>query len=145
MRTCGLLLGALATVSLAGLLRADKAKAPAEEKKYRYVKLVHDGKEVTKDQLKDIVLVLHGNKGVVKKGDQVLFEGTSKVNTEKTPWTIDVTVTAGKDKGQTRKGILKMEDGKMMLCWGKAGGKRPTEFKSEKGSGTVYEVLEEIK
>jgi uncharacterized protein (TIGR03067 family) len=144
MRTCRLVLGALAVLCVAGLARADK-KAETEQKKFRYVKVVNDGVTMSKDDLKDMVLIVTGDKGVVKKGDKTLFEGTSKMDMSKEPWTIDVTITAGEGKGKVMKGIMKMDGEKMVACWGKAGGKRPKKFKSTKGSGRVLEVLEEIK
>lgn len=145
MRTCRVLAGLLAVLCVAGLARAEKAKAEPASKKFRYLKMVHDGTAVPKKELKEFVLIVTGDKGVVKKGDQVIFEGTAKTDMNKTPWTIDVTTTAGKDKGQVMKGIWKVDKDKMTVCWGKPGGERPTEFKSEKGSGTILEVLQEIK
>jgi uncharacterized protein (TIGR03067 family) len=138
--------GMLALVFVAGQLRAaDNPQKDAPEMKFKYLSVVIDGKEVPKDQLKDMLLVVKGNKGVVKKGKEVLFEGTSKVDMDKTPWTIDMKVTAGKEKGKSYKGIMEFADGKLKVCWGKPDGDRPKKFSSTKGSGNVLEVLEEMK
>jgi uncharacterized protein (TIGR03067 family) len=138
--------GMLALVFVAGQLRAeDKPQKAAPEMKFKYLSIVIDGKEVPKDELKDMLLVVTGNKGVVKKGKKILFEGTSKLDMDKTPWTIDMKVTAGKEKGKTYKGIMEFKDGKGKVCWGKPDGDRPKEFSSTKGSGHVLEVIEEVK
>jgi uncharacterized protein (TIGR03067 family) len=114
--------------------------------KYSYVSVVVDGEKLPKKELKDMVLIVKGNKGTVKKGSKVLYEGTSKVNMDTTPWEIDIKVTAGKGKGQTIKGIMEMtKKGLLRVCFGKQGGDRPKKFASKKGSGHVLEVLKPIK
>src|SRR5262249_26311327 len=129
-------------------LQARKVKPPKETPKvmkFKYISIKKAGKEVPKEDLKDMILTVTGNKGVVKKGDKVLGEGTSEVNMDKKPWTIDLTMTAGEGKGKTFKGIMK-EDGKTVtLCLGKPGGDRPKEFSSTKENGYILEVLEEVK
>jgi uncharacterized protein (TIGR03067 family) len=146
MKTRWMVVGLVALSVCAGRVAAKKEAAEeARVMKYKYVAVTHDGKEVPKDQLEDMTLTVTGNKGVVKKGDKVLYEGKSKVDMTKKPWHIDITISQGEDKGKVSKGIMKVEDGKLTICFGKAGGKRPKEFKSEEGSGNILEVLEEIK
>jgi uncharacterized protein (TIGR03067 family) len=142
-----MVVGMLAVVIGAGPLVAQKDKPRAERPvmKYKYISIIKDGKEVPKEELKDVILTVTGEKGVIKKGDKVLSEATAKVDTMKTPWTIDLKVTTGEGKGKTFKGIMDMEDGKLRVCWGKPDGARPKEFSSKKGSGQVLEVLEEVK
>jgi uncharacterized protein (TIGR03067 family) len=148
MRTCGVVFGVFALLLGGVQVRAakDEAKDEAKEMRYSYVSVVVDGKKLPKKELKDMVLIVKGNKGTVKKGDKVLHEGTSKMNMETTPWEIDIKVTAGEDKGKTIKGIMEMrKNGTMRVCFGKAGGDRPKKFASKKGSGHVLEVLKPIK
>jgi uncharacterized protein (TIGR03067 family) len=104
-----------------------------------------DGKKTPKKDLEDMVLIVKGNKGTIKKGEKVISEATAKMDQSKDPWTIDIKITKGKEKGKTFKGIMKAKDGKLTVCWGAPGKDRPTEFKSKKGSGNILEVYEEIK
>jgi uncharacterized protein (TIGR03067 family) len=151
MKTCWLVLGALAVAFVAGPVQAKKAKAKDAEKpevqemKFKYISVIIDGKETPEKELEGMILSVKGDKGVVMKGKKTLFAGTSKMDMTKTPWEIDVTITAGKDKGKVIKGIMEAKDGKMKVCWGAPDKDRPTEFSSKEGSGNVLEVLEELK
>jgi uncharacterized protein (TIGR03067 family) len=141
--------GTLALLVLIGQLQAKEVKKEKPEEKamkFTYVSVVVDGKEMPKEELEGMVLIVKGNKGVVKKGKKILFAGTSKMDMTKTPWTIDVTHTSGKDKGKTMKGIMEMnKDGTMRVCWAPLGKDRPKEFSSKKGSGNILEVVKEVK
>jgi uncharacterized protein (TIGR03067 family) len=141
MKTRLMVVAALAVVTLAGRTLAQ------EEMKFKILSMTVDGKKVPKKEFKDLVLTVKGNKGVMKKGDKVISEGTSKMDQSKKPWTIDVTFNKGKDKGKTIKGIMNMKekDGKMTICWGAPGKDRPKDFSSKKGSGNILEVYEPIK
>jgi uncharacterized protein (TIGR03067 family) len=148
MKTRWLVVGMVALVVLAGPLSARKEKPKQEAPKvmkFKYVSVKVAGKDMPKKDLEDMTLTVTGNKGVVKKGDKVLGEGTSKVDMTKKPWTIDLKMTEGKDKGKTLLGIMKAKDKTVTLCLGKAGGERPKEFTSTEDNGNILEVLEEVK
>jgi uncharacterized protein (TIGR03067 family) len=150
MKKCWMVVGLLAMFVMAtGLLAAKDAKEPKEKPqtmKFRYLSVIVDGQAMSKEDLKGMTLTVNGNKGVVRKGKMVLHEGTSTVDMGKKPWTIDIKITKGEDMGKTIKGIMKISEDrkKMTVCFGKAGADRPTKFASEKGSGQILEVLEEI-
>jgi uncharacterized protein (TIGR03067 family) len=135
-------LAALAVAVLPWRAPADDAPT---EMKYKFLSIIVDGKKTPEKDLKGMVLIVKGNKGIVKKGDMVLSEATATMDQKKDPWTIDIKITKGKEKGKTLKGIMKAKDGKVTVCWGAPGKDRPTEFKSKKGSGNILEVYEEIK
>jgi uncharacterized protein (TIGR03067 family) len=60
--------------------------------------------------------------------------GTYKVDTTKKPAHLDLTVTEGKDKGQTQLGLLKLEGETMTVAFTKGGSKeRPKSFESTEG------------
>jgi uncharacterized protein (TIGR03067 family) len=143
-----MVLGMLASVLVAGQVGAKaKPKPPAQEMKYQFLKVVKDGKELSKKELKGMVLIIKGEIGTAKRGDEVIMVvKTTKMDMNSTPWKINIKITKGEGKGKTLKGIIAMKkDGTMEVCWGKPGGKRPKKFESKKGSGHLYEVLKPVK
>jgi uncharacterized protein (TIGR03067 family) len=147
MKERWMVVGALALLVVAGQLLADdkQEKDTPKPTKYKYLSATNAGEEVPREELKDWVLTITGDKGVLKKGDKVLVAVTFKTDMTKTPWTIDMDITEGEDKGKTVKDFLEIKDGKMRGCFGKAGKDRPTEFSSTKENGHFLEMLEEVK
>jgi uncharacterized protein (TIGR03067 family) len=143
--TVTLLLLASLFVANTGVAAKDAPKAGKEEKKYRFVALTIAGKKLPRDELKDMVLVIKGDHGTVFKDGKEMMRAISKVDTDKKPWTIDLKITSGEEKGKTLQGIMEMKDGRMRVCMGKEGGPRPTQFSSTEENGQILEVLEEIK
>jgi uncharacterized protein (TIGR03067 family) len=149
MKTRCLVVGTVALLVLAGQLLSPaqgQDKEAPKVMKFKFTSLTEAGKKVPKKELAGMVLTVTGNKGVVTKGGKVLFSGTSKMDTDKKPWTIDLKLTGGKDNGKTIKGIMEVkEDGGMRVCFSKPGGKRPTEFSSTAENEQLLEVLEPLK
>ncbi len=56
----------------------------------------------------------------------------------KTPGEIDLTATSGPEKGQTLRGIYKLEGDRLRICYGK---ERPTTFATGPGQDQVLMVL----
>jgi uncharacterized protein (TIGR03067 family) len=148
MKERWMVVGTLALLVVAGQLLADNEKqgkdAP-KTTKYKYLSATNAGEEIPKKELEDWILTTDGAKGVLKKGDKVLVAANYKIDRTKTPWTIDLTITEGEDKGKVVKGILEVKDGTMRGCFGKPGKDRPTEFSSTKENGYFLEVLQEVK
>ena len=68
--------------------------------------------------------------------DRATFVFGYKIDTKKTPVEIDMEILQPDDlKGNKAKGIIKLEDGKMMLCYHPTGGERPAKFESTKDNG----------
>jgi uncharacterized protein (TIGR03067 family) len=145
MKTRWLLLGSLVLGLVAAPAPAEEKKPEAKPMKFKYISIVQDGEAVPEKEVAAMTLTVGTDgKGVVMKGKKVFAEGTSKMDMTKTPWEIDVTMTKGEHKGKVIKGIMKAEEKKMTICFAAPGKDRPTEFKSEKGSGNTLEVLEAI-
>ncbi len=72
-----------------------------------------------------------------------------KVDITKTPAEVDFEILEPVDlKGAKAKGIIKMEDGKMTLCYQSMGDDRPTKFESTKDNGSflfTFKAAEEKK
>jgi uncharacterized protein (TIGR03067 family) len=143
MKTRWTVFGVAALLLVGTQLRADDTKK--EVMKFKIVSLKVDGKDIPKKDFKDMVLTVTGNKGVLTKAGKVISEATSKMDQSKDPWTIDITITKGENKGKTLKGIMKEKNGKMTVCWGPPDGDRPKDFSCKKGSKRVLEVYEMIK
>jgi uncharacterized protein (TIGR03067 family) len=93
---------------------------------------------------------------LVNKGDTytVTFEspkgpsvdkGTIKSDTTKTPKTLDITGEDGPNKGKTFLAIYELKDDTLTICYDLEGKKRPTEFKTEKGTQQLLIVYKKQK
>ena len=95
---------------------------------------VENGKEANLQG--DGTLIITGNKFVVKDADEVVAAGTFKVIAGQSPKATESTYTEGPDQGSTFQGIYKVDgDTLMFRRAGTPEDKRPTEFKTEEGSG----------
>jgi len=75
---------------------------------------------------------------VPKSGDGI--EGTFKIDPEKKPKEIDLTVN-----GRILKGIYELDGDNLKLSYSLTGGERPTEFESKPDSGTTLIVHKRAK
>lgn len=152
MRAHAVVFAALVLCAGVSLLVAadDDAKKDLEALKgnWTVVSAERDGKKLTDEQLKDVMLTLDGTgKATVKKGDQVLFDGTIKIDPTKKPKALDTTQTSdGENKGKTLLGIYELDGDTLKICTAEPAGKdRPTEFSSKPGSGNFLRVYKREK
>jgi uncharacterized protein (TIGR03067 family) len=143
MSRCGV--AVLAIVSLFAAVRsqaADDAKEKAVAKDLQALKGTWrmdskevDGKKFSEEEIKDVIATADGSgKVTVRRGDQVIGEGTVKIDPTKKPKTIDVTFTEGERKGKTVPGIYEIESDAFRVCVARPGGERPAEFSAKAGS-----------
>jgi uncharacterized protein (TIGR03067 family) len=102
-----------------------------------------DGKTATKDEIEKTQgkLVVKADKYDVFFGDKAIDEGTIKLDASKKPRQIDAITK----KGGTMKGIYKIDGDKMTVCFAQPGKDRPTEFKTQKGTGQMLLGYERVK
>jgi uncharacterized protein (TIGR03067 family) len=135
-------------VTLAGLRAADATKDDIEKElkkfqgSWRIESLEFDEQQVPADALKDARLTFKGDTFSTKNGDA----GTIKLAPDKKPKEIDITLTEGRGKGNTLRGIYEIEGDTYKLCASSMPGKeRPKEFTAKKGTGFGIQVLKRVK
>jgi uncharacterized protein (TIGR03067 family) len=99
--------------------------------------LEQDGEKATEAVVKQMKLVVEGQKATFFAGDTVLLQGTIKLDPATKPKALDVASRAGRLKDQTVEGIYEFDGDAVKICLGSPGGVRPTEFKSGKDQPLV--------
>jgi uncharacterized protein (TIGR03067 family) len=106
-----------------------------------------DGNKFTEEQTKGVLLTIDGTgKASVKRGDQVVFEGTFTLDPTKKPKTVDTTQTSdGENKGKVTPGIYEVEGDTLKFCSAVPGKDRPGEFSAKSGSGHFLREYKRVK
>jgi uncharacterized protein (TIGR03067 family) len=133
-------------------IAADASKQDADRKErakfegtWRFASIEVEGKKVPEEQVrKSGKMVIRGNKFTIGEGG-VTYRGTFKLDVSAKPKRIDVTFTAGSEKGKTLLGIYELEGDTYKVCLGVPGKPRPKAFAAKLGSGQVLEVLKREK
>ena len=127
----------LAVGLLAVTAAADDKPAPLDPAKLAGDwTVVEATKAGDKSDKPDGTLTVAKDKLTLKAGD-LTFVFTYKLDEKATPATIDMEIVEPDSfKGGKAKGILKMADGKVTLCYHPMGGDRPKDFTSTKENGT---------
>jgi uncharacterized protein (TIGR03067 family) len=113
---------------------------------WQVVSLEGNGEARPDDEAKELQIVFKGDEifAVKPKGEDP--RSKFKVDSSKTPKTIDLRPVAEKDKIVA--GIYSLNNGQLKLCiniFGQDTTKRPTEFKTHEGDGVAFAVLERAK
>jgi uncharacterized protein (TIGR03067 family) len=113
---------------------------------WQAVSLEGNGEARPDDEAKELQIVFKGDEifAVRPRGEDP--RSNFKVDSTKTPKTIDLRPVAEKDKIVA--GIYSLKDGRLKLCiniFGRDTAKRPTEFKTHEGDGVAFVVLERAK
>lgn len=89
-----------------------------------------NAKPMTAEQLKAGKLVVDGEKFSVTLLGKPAVTGTEKLNSKKSPKTIDITDTSGPNAGKTCLGIYELRGDDFRVCFAAPGKVRPTDFTS---------------
>ena len=114
---------------------------------WRVVSAARDGNKLTHEQIKNVRFTIEENgQALVKNGEQILFEGTIKIDPTKTPKTEDATQTSeGENKGKATLSIYEIEGDTLKICSAEPGNDRSTDFSSKPGSGHFLRVFKREK
>jgi uncharacterized protein (TIGR03067 family) len=146
MRASMLLFGVFG-LSCAGLLLA--ADTEKESKKFEGTWTLSsgeaDGKALTEKQLKGGKLVIKGDHYTATIPDKENITGTQKLDTKKTPNTIDITDDSGPNKGKTCLGIYEFKGEEFHCVFSAPGKERPSKFSTAANSGQWLHVWKKMK
>ena len=115
---------------------------------WQAVGLEANGEKSPDDQVKELKIVFKGDEVFVVKPSGNDPKNKFKLDSSKTPKTIDVIPIDGSDKGTIHAGIYSLKKGRLTLClniFGKDPTLRPTEFKTKARDGVVLVTLERAK
>jgi uncharacterized protein (TIGR03067 family) len=147
MRVTTLALGtAFSVLLVSGAGGAEAKKKPKLEGTWRAVSAIQNGREDKTPE--EHTLTFEGKNFIMKKGDKVEAKGTFKVDSKKTPHTIDMTMTEGPKgfKDKIAKGIYQIKDDTLRWCSSAPGIEtRPTEFAAAEGSMLLFVTLKREK
>lgn len=110
--------------------RDDKSDTQAIQGTWALASAELAGKPFPEQLVKSMSLTMKDGRYTVMVG-QGKDEGTAKIDSSKTPKTMDVTGTDGPNKGKTLLAIYKLDGDSLTICYDLSGKAYPTEFKSK--------------
>lgn len=141
MRT--LLLAALCATALAARgadepSDAIKKELAALKGEWKIVSRTEDGRETPLESIKDRVIVFEGDAYEIRNGKDLHVAAKIKLEPTKAPKWFDLTITSPiGSAGENQLGLYKIEGDTLTICVADFDAKRPTEFASKEGSGTI--------
>ncbi len=118
----------------------NRAPSTEFEGEWSMVSGVMDGQPMDKSVLKWVKRITKGSQTTVYTGPQVLMKFDFTTNPAVSPKAIDYRNTAGSNQGKTQNGIYEFDGELLTINLAAPGAARPTQFKSERGSGTTLTV-----
>jgi uncharacterized protein (TIGR03067 family) len=149
MRSRSLPLG-IAALTL-GLLAAsaddkDKKDADGIKGSWQLTAMTVDGRDASEAEAKAYKIKFQEKSYVQLINDESVEEGTYKLDSEKSPKTIDFIIEKGQDKGKTQLGIYELDGDMLKFCVTNSGSPdRPKGFDAKTGSNQMIFAWKRIK
>ena len=99
-----------------------------------------DGMQLPDDDVQALFRTIKGNQYTVTRYEKGIGKGTLKLDTSKSPHTIDSTPAGAAGKGGPILGIYEISGQTLKLCLARPGQERPKDFTSKPGSGYILSV-----
>src|SRR5262249_35033565 len=110
------------------ILKKESTALEALQGVWTIVSQEEDGVKMPADDLKYMALIIRGDKFTYTDGNHIITGTFKLVDSTASPKTLDSIPEGGPFKGKRIPGIYELKDGKLQLCLGVPGKKRPTEF-----------------
>ncbi|HQR07602.1 MAG TPA: TIGR03067 domain-containing protein [Gemmatales bacterium] len=110
--------------------RDDKSESQALQGNWSLASAELAGKPFPEQLVKTMSLTMKDGRYTVMVG-QGKDEGTAKIDSSKTPKTMEITGTDGPNKGKTFLAIYKLDGDSLSICYDLSGKAYPTEFKTK--------------
>ena len=108
---------------------------------WQVIEGVRAGEDVAKDRLAEAIITFEKDKITIPAGDDE-FVMSYSIKADTSPVQIDMKIESGPaPEGSAAVGILKMSDGKFVLCYNPMGGDRPKTFESTEDNGCFLFVM----
>jgi uncharacterized protein (TIGR03067 family) len=134
-------------LTLVGLTAANAAKedAAAEDLKkmqgdWVVVTMESDGMKIPDDDAQALFRTVKGDQYTVFRYRRVIGKGTIQLDATKKPRTFDARPAGGARDAKPILGIYEFDGDKLKLCYAGPGKDRPTQFRTEEGSGHTLAV-----
>lgn len=101
---------------------------------------VDDGAKATTKELQNAMVCFGRDSFLFRRSDDLMQIGMIKLDTAKTPKTVDASIVRGPQKGEVMLGIYSLEGDTLKVCFQTAGQERPDDFNSKSGSGRLFLV-----
>jgi uncharacterized protein (TIGR03067 family) len=111
---------------------------------WEYVSGVRLGEDVPEERLVGVVTISKEN-FKVPGGPEGDFVMSYKIDTSKSPATIDLTIESGPGPEGNARGLIKLEGDKLWLCYEPDGGDRPERMESTAKNGAFFFELKRKK
>lgn len=113
---------------------------------WQILSLVVNGDNLlAKDDGQKTSAVIKGATLTTVRAGKTVNEAALKIDPRKTPWEIDIIFTSGPNRGETLKGVYKLEDDYLTICYTRGASDRPTDFDSKSGSSRSLIVYQRQK
>jgi uncharacterized protein (TIGR03067 family) len=142
-----ILIVAVAAVLPIAALPGEKGDADLKKLQgtWRIMRGEDQGKPVPPEKLQGNLVVIEKQTMIANDKDhKKVYVMTFKLDASRTPKALDMTITEGKDKGKTAKGIYALEGDDLKIAYS-FGVDRPKQFKTKEGDKHLFFVLKRIK